>query len=55
MFLGIYARSGMALHEEAFTSQPGESMTRMLARGVAQARRIAAEGAPAADLLAASK
>jgi len=27
----------------------------MLARGVAQARRIAAEGAPAADLLAASK
>jgi len=30
MFLGIYARSGMALYEEAFTSQPGESMTRML-------------------------
>lgn len=49
MFLGIYARSGMALYEEAYTSQPGESMTRMLARGVAQARRIAAEGASGCD------
>jgi len=55
MFLGVYARSGMALFEEAFNSRPGESMTRALAWGVARARHIAAEGAPAADLFAASK
>jgi hypothetical protein len=31
MFIGVYAASGMALHEEAFDSRPGESMTRALA------------------------
>ncbi|MBV4536916.1 hypothetical protein [Pseudomonas urmiensis] len=55
MFIGVYAAAGAALHEEAFDSRPGESMTRALAWGVGRARRVAAEGAPAADLLAASK
>ena len=55
MFLGVYAPSGMAIHEEAFNSRPGESMTRALAWGVGRARRVATEGAPAADLLVASK
>ncbi|MEJ8662928.1 MULTISPECIES: hypothetical protein [Pseudomonas] len=55
MFIGVYAPSGSALHEEAFDSRPGESMTRALAWGVGRARRIATEGASAADLLVASK
>lgn len=55
MFIGVYAPSGMAVHEEAFDSRPGESMTRALAWGVGRARRVATEGAPAADLLTASK
>jgi hypothetical protein len=36
MFIGVYAPSGAALHEEAFDSRPGESMTRALAWGVGQ-------------------
>jgi len=55
MFIGVYASSGMAIHEEAFDSRPGESMTRALAWGVGRARRIAVEGVSAADRLAASK
>lgn len=43
MFIGVYARSGMALHEEAFDSRPGESMTRALAWGVGCARQIATD------------
>ncbi|QXH53305.1 hypothetical protein KSS94_09385 [Pseudomonas fakonensis] len=43
MFIGVYARSGMMLHEEAFDSRPGESMTRALAWGVGLARRLAME------------
>lgn len=43
MFIGVYARSGMALHEEAFDSRPDESMTRALAWGVGRARRIATD------------
>jgi len=43
MFIGIYAPSGMALHEEAFDSRPGESMTRSLAWGVGRARKVASE------------
>lgn len=54
LFLGVYARSGMALHEEAFASRPGESMVRALARGVGRARRIAVEGVPSVDRLTAS-
>ncbi|MBC3504852.1 hypothetical protein HU761_26080 [Pseudomonas sp. SWRI59] len=54
MFIGLYAPSGMAIHEEAFDSRPGESMTRALAWGVGRARRAATEGVPAADLLVAS-
>ncbi|HEN8801793.1 hypothetical protein HP546_02075 [Pseudomonas sp. CM25] len=53
MFLGVYARSGMALHEEAFASRPNESMARALAWGVARARRLADEGFFAADPMAA--
>lgn len=34
MFIGVYAPSGMAIHEEAFDSRPGESMTRALAWGL---------------------
>ncbi|MBM7396142.1 hypothetical protein [Pseudomonas sp. M5] len=44
MFIGVYAAAGTTLHEEAFDSRPGESMTRALAWGVGRARRIATEG-----------
>lgn len=47
MFIGVYAPQGMAVHEEAFDSRPGESMTRAMAWGVGRARRIATEGLPA--------
>lgn len=43
MFIGVYEPGGAALHEEAFDSRPGESMTRALAWGVGRARRIAVE------------
>ncbi|MBA1202654.1 hypothetical protein G7009_12955 [Pseudomonas capeferrum] len=46
MFIGIYANSGIALHEEAYDTRPGESMTRALAWGVGRARRIATEVEP---------
>jgi hypothetical protein len=44
MFIGIYAPDGMALHEVAVDSHPGESMTRVLAWGVGRARQLAATG-----------
>ncbi|MGE8324560.1 MULTISPECIES: hypothetical protein [Pseudomonas] len=53
MFIGVYAAAGAALHEEAFDSRPGESMTRALAWGVGRARRIATEGLAATEKLAA--
>ncbi|GLO16803.1 MULTISPECIES: hypothetical protein [Pseudomonas] len=43
MFIGVYAGTGMPLHEEAFDTRPGESMTRALAWGVGRARCLAAE------------
>lgn len=43
MFIGVYADDGMGLHEEAFVSRPGESMSRALAWGVGCARRIAVQ------------
>ncbi|MHA7115935.1 hypothetical protein ACX0KM_17510 [Pseudomonas promysalinigenes] len=43
MFIGVYAGTGMALHEEAFDTRPGESMTRALAWGVGRARCLATE------------
>ncbi|WP_219824782.1 hypothetical protein, partial [Pseudomonas urethralis] len=43
MFIGVYADSDMALHEEAFDTRPGESMTRALAWGVGRARCLATE------------
>lgn len=55
LFLGVYARSGMALHEEAYDSRPGESMYRSLAWGIGQARRVAEECTPAAGSNAASQ
>ena len=55
MFIGVYASSGMALHEEAFDSRPGESMTRALAWGVGRARRIATDTQPKFDKVACSK
>lgn len=43
LFLGVYDASGLALHEEAHGSRPGESMTRALAWGVVRAREVAVE------------
>ncbi|AVH38861.1 hypothetical protein AL532_22300 [Pseudomonas monteilii] len=40
LFLGVYARSGMALHEEAYSARPGESMYRSLAWGIDRARQV---------------
>ncbi|KAF4559150.1 hypothetical protein [Pseudomonas sp. CES] len=54
MFIGVYASTGMALHEEAFDSRPGESMTRALAWGVGRARRIATDNLPKFDKVACS-
>ncbi|WP_423812373.1 hypothetical protein [Pseudomonas asiatica] len=55
MFIGVYAASGMALHEEAFDSRPGESMTRALAWGFGRARRIATDTLPKFDQVACSE
>ncbi len=46
MFIGVYGACGMALHEEAYDTRPGESMTRALAWGVGRARKIAAHERP---------
>lgn len=51
MFIGIYAPSGMAIHEEAFDSRPGESMTRALAWGVGRARHLAGEAVVASGTI----
>lgn len=55
MFIGVYDPEGMALHEEALDSRPGESMTRALAWGVGRARRIAADALPGTGKLARSQ
>ncbi|MNG78991.1 hypothetical protein D3C81_325170 [compost metagenome] len=55
MFIGVYAPCGMAIHEDAFDSRPGESMTRALAWGVGRARRIACDAVPAVEQFACSK
>ncbi len=55
MFIGVYAAGGMAIHEEAFDSRPGESMTRALAWGVGRARRVATDAIPQFDQFACSK
>lgn len=41
LFIGVYADSGTALHEEAFDARPGETMTRALLWGVGRARKLA--------------
>ncbi|WP_371316891.1 hypothetical protein [Pseudomonas putida] len=48
LFIGVYAPSGTAVHEEAFDSRPGEPMTKALTWGVSRARHIAA-GGPLSD------
>lgn len=48
MFIGVYGASGMALHEEAHKSRPGESMTRALGWGVGLARKLATSNGPEA-------
>ncbi|MFK3815666.1 hypothetical protein ACI2KG_03485 [Pseudomonas sp. NPDC089407] len=53
MFVGVYARSGMALHEEAFYAWPKASQARALAWGVMRARGIAEAGMPAMNTTAA--
>lgn len=47
LFIGVYAGNGIVLHEEAFNSRPGESMTRALAWGVGRARCLATNQQPA--------
>lgn len=54
LFLGVYAPDGIALHEEAFDSRPGESMSRALAWGVGRARWVVSEGAAPVDRVACS-
>lgn len=49
LFLGIYDPLGLPLHEEAYDTRPGESMTRALAWGVGRARVIATQGVATAD------
>ncbi|HGA2318274.1 TPA: hypothetical protein ACIRVE_002844 [Pseudomonas putida] len=46
LFLGVYAHSGMALHEEAYESRPGESIHHSLAWGIGRARRVAYQCSP---------
>ncbi|MBP2261605.1 hypothetical protein [Pseudomonas sp. BP8] len=41
MFIGVYAPSGTALHEEAFDCRLNESMTQALGWGVRRARSVA--------------
>ncbi len=55
LFIGVYGPSGIALHEEAFNSRPGESMTRALVWGVGRARHVAKEGFPDVQLMANSE
>ncbi|WP_409289954.1 hypothetical protein [Pseudomonas sp. KCJK8927] len=52
LFIGVYAGTGMALHEEAFASRPGKSMTRALACGVGHARCLATNQQPAEQQVA---
>ncbi|MGE8047115.1 hypothetical protein ACQKPT_02250 [Pseudomonas monteilii] len=46
LFIGVYAGTGVVLHEEAFLTRPGESMTRALAWGVGRARCLATNQQP---------
>ncbi|MBC3410735.1 hypothetical protein HU720_05410 [Pseudomonas sp. SWRI51] len=55
MFIGVYAPDGVAVHEEAFDSRPGESMTRAMAWGVGKARRAAVQGLSAGGAAASSR
>lgn len=41
MFIGIYGGDGKVVHEEAYKTRPGQSMTTAMLWGVARAREIA--------------
>ena len=41
LFIGIYHRTGSRVHEEAYGTRPGQSMTTALLWGVARARELA--------------
>lgn len=41
LFIGVYAKSGTRLVEEAYQSRPNETMSRALAWGVGRARAFA--------------
>ena len=41
MFIGVYAKEGQALFEEAFDNCPGDTMSRALVWGVAKAKEVA--------------
>jgi hypothetical protein len=53
LFLGVYARAGMALHEEAYDDWPKRSLVRALAWGSMRARQIAETEVSAVPLKAA--
>lgn len=46
LFLGLYAKSGAALHEEYHPTRPGETMTRALVWGVERGRALATGALP---------
>ncbi len=41
MFIGIYGQDGEVVHEEAYQTRPGQSMSTAMLWGVARAREIA--------------
>ncbi|WP_236170156.1 hypothetical protein [Pseudomonas parasichuanensis] len=41
MFIGLYGSAGEVIHEEAYDTRPGQSMTTAMLWGVARARGIA--------------
>lgn len=41
LFMGIYRQDGALIHEEAYGTRPGQSMTTALVWGVARARELA--------------
>ncbi|MGR6497969.1 hypothetical protein [Pseudomonas fulva] len=41
LFIGVYAKHGQRLFEEAFAKRPGENMTKALSWGVTRARALA--------------
>ncbi|MDR2308284.1 MAG: hypothetical protein LBE53_13970 [Paucimonas sp.] len=46
LFIGLYARDGLALLEEYYPARPGQTMTRALVWGVDRARALATGALP---------